>query len=198
MSGVLLFCIAEEAKAFVRTVLDIKLITGDDESKGSRMFYLVESRNGPIDDEQRLRQELGPDETFQTDFVGASVEDCQKWALQQQEQHLFIERDLIAVVDARSAKDHTILTSFFNAAVDEPLDFGRYGFLPEKGDTWYDFRTNYKLAVELETQLSYGAVDGVYPVCFGLKQELTDKHGVFDAERALSLIEGAESTVLEC
>ena len=73
-----------------------------------RHFFLVESRAG-MNNGQAFRKELKEDETFETDFNGASEQDCGKWALEQQSQHLIIEQDLIAIVDERSAEDGTLL-----------------------------------------------------------------------------------------
>lgn len=65
-------------------------------------FYLVESRQGP---RAEFKDELKEGETFHTDFIGASTEDCGSWALQQQAQNGAIETDIIALIDERSIKD---------------------------------------------------------------------------------------------
>ena len=157
------------------------------------MFYLVESRTGPRDG-QRFRRELNDDETFETDFIGASPHDCQQWALKRQSQDNQVEKGFIAIADARSASDGTILMQKYNRG--EPIhEFGRYGILPPEGDTWYDFRIDHKRADEIWSALSHGAFNCVYPVYFGLKEELTDKNGVFDVARAERLTAGEDPGV---
>jgi hypothetical protein len=46
------------------------------------MFWLVESNIGPTD-RPGFKHELKDDETFESDFIGASEHDCQKWAVEQ-------------------------------------------------------------------------------------------------------------------
>jgi hypothetical protein len=48
---------------------------------------------------------LRDDETFDTDFIGASEEECQQWVKENGARVNFITHDLIAIADARSAKD---------------------------------------------------------------------------------------------
>jgi hypothetical protein len=69
-------------------------------------FLLVESRVCPTGAEG-FKKGLGDDETFETEFIGASEEDCQRWV--QENTRNFIVADLIAIADARTAKDGTIL-----------------------------------------------------------------------------------------
>ena len=161
-----------------------------------RVFYLAESRAGLRNDGKRVIQELEDIDPAQTDFIGASQQDCQKWALEQQKLHKFIEQDFITIVDARSIRDSTVLVSRFMPDIGgEPLEFGRYGYLPPEGDIWYDFRIDFERAIDVETDLKFGSIDTVYPVYFGLKEELTDKHGVFDVVKAGRLIEGSDRSV---
>lgn len=176
--------------------MDVKLkVSADDD--GVRIFYLVESRAGPHNDDAKFRQELKDGDTFETDFLGATKQDCQQWALEQQSQHNFIEQDIVAIVDARSVRDATILMSHFNTNIDEPLEFGRYGPLPRDFDTWYDFRVDYERAADVSTAINYGPIDSVYPVYFGLKEELTDERGVFDVAKAEPLVRGEDRAVLD-
>jgi hypothetical protein len=159
---------------FVRKALDTY------EDPEVRTFYLVESRDGPSGD-QRFRQTLGDDETFETDFVGASAQECQSWALDMQSRHNFIERDLIAIADVRSASDDTLSMHFYSG---EPLEYEPYGLLPRSSNTWYEFRIDHKGADKLYTSLNFGMFEFVFPVYFGRKEELTDENGIFDVERA--------------
>ncbi|KAL9111846.1 MAG: hypothetical protein Q9227_003696 [Pyrenula ochraceoflavens] len=156
------------------------------------MFWLVESREGPVNDEQMFRMELKENETFERDFIGASVQDCQKWALEKQYQHKFIHQDCITIVDARSIMDNTVLSCYFNHKMEEPLRFGKYGPLPREEDTWYNFRVDHERAADINIEFYFGPFDGVYPLFFGLKEELTDKYGVFDVDKAIRVLEGEE------
>lgn len=171
--------------------MDIKATKANGED-GARFFYLIESRAGPSNDDKRFRQELKDNEPFETDFIGASLQDCQIWALEQQRQHNFIEQDIIVIVDARSVRDGTVLASHFHPKMDEPLEFGRYGQLPREGDTWYDYRIDYQRVKDVSAALGFGPIDAVYPLYFGLKEELTDERGVFGVAKAERIIMGEE------
>lgn len=174
----------------MRKVLDVKYAAG----LSIRLFWLVESRAGPSSNyDQPFKVELTEDESFETDFIGASLQDCQNWLIEQQRKHNFIEQNILAIVDARSAQDGTILMSHFYPKMDPPLEFGRYGELPKEGDTWYDYRIEYERAADLDAALTTTAPDCTYPVYFGLKEELTDEHGVFDVARATRLSSGEEA-----
>ncbi|KAF4631517.1 hypothetical protein G7Y89_g6618 [Cudoniella acicularis] len=187
MTHILLFCIAEEAKPFVHKVLDVKL-------EGCGIFYLVETHTCPSRSKE-FKQELEDDETFETEFIGASEQDCQKWALEKQYQVNFIEQNIIAIADARSARDSTISIQSYNDGT--PLEFGRYGVLPREHDTWYDFRIDHKKATEVFISLQEGDQEIVYPVYFGHKEELTDEHGVFDVDKAERFVEGEDPAMFE-
>ncbi|KAI0553030.1 hypothetical protein F4679DRAFT_591258 [Xylaria curta] len=105
MPSVLLFCTAEEAKPFVPQVL------ATDGGTGHFPYYLVESRENPAQGD-KFTQRLANDETFETDFIGSSIEDCGPWALEQQENDNMIEKDVIVLLDACSAEDHTVVLWF--------------------------------------------------------------------------------------
>jgi hypothetical protein len=164
------------------------------------MFYLVESHVCPSNYEG-FKLELKDDETFETDFIGASEQDCQKWALEKQFQVNFIEQDIIAIVDARSARDDTLLIQYYARELDpldppEPaLEFGEFGVLPR--NTWYDFRIDYKGADWVHIHLMYGPIDSVYPTYFGRKEELTDERGVFNVAKAEHLVRGEDLDTLQ-
>jgi hypothetical protein len=157
-------------------------------------FYLVESRVCPetVDGFKTL---LGDDETFETEFIGATVQECQSWARHYQYQRLFIERGIFAIADARSAAEHTISMRFFAVEYPShlpPLEFGEYGVLPRVRDTWYEFRIAYKDTGDVWSSLNFVSPNIVYPVYFGRKEEVTDECGVFNAVRAGRLIEGKD------
>lgn len=150
-------------------------------------FLLAETRAAPGD--QRLKQELEKDETFETGFIGASEQDCQAWAMEMQYRVNYIEQDIIAILDARSARDGTVLLQCY---VHEKFGLGEEGELgvfPEEAKRWYDFRIDirytFKMSVYFEDQMDW-------PVLFGLKEELTDAHGVFDAAKAERICCGKE------
>ncbi|KAI5927592.1 hypothetical protein F4810DRAFT_706341 [Camillea tinctor] len=93
MTKILLFCNAEEAKPLVPRVLSV-----EKESQDFTPFFLVESRaiqahEAPRDDGM-FRSELSDGEGFKTDFINASEQDCQSWALQQMVHFNFIEQDI--------------------------------------------------------------------------------------------------------
>lgn len=163
---------------FVRKALDVK------SDAGSRTFYLVESYNGPSDG-QEFRQELADNESFQTDFIGASEQDCRKWALEKQSQNGMIEQDIVAIADKRSASDDTLSMQFY---IREPgHEFPKHGILPREQNKWHDFRVIYTQADRIYTALMFVAFDVVYPVYFGRKDELTNEHGIFDVDKAQEL-----------
>ena len=170
-------------------------------TSSAKRFYLVESRVCPSTPEG-FKNELRDDETFETDFIGASEQDCQSWALEQQSRVNFIEHDIIAIADARGARDGTLLMQWYAAEL-EPLpedagdpgpafNFPKFGVLPKESNLWYDFRVDYTESVDVIVCLNYVSPDGVYPVYFGLKEELTDERGVFDVVRARRLVRGED------
>ena len=149
--------------------MDVKNNAG---SVPTRIFYLVESHVCPSDYEG-FKLELKDDETFETDFIGASEQDCQKWALEKQFQVNFIEQDIIAIADARSVRDDTLSIQYYARELDHPepaLEFGEFGVLPRERNTWYDFRIDYKGAAWVYIDLINGPIDSVYPAYFGLQR----------------------------
>jgi hypothetical protein len=160
-----------------------------------KIFYLVKSHICP-DDGEGFKVELRDDESFQTEFIGATEQECQNWALEHQFQNLHIEQDIVVIADARSATDNTMLMQYYSRELEdlgpnEPdLEFGEYGLLPRERSTWYDFRIDYQEAFEVWSSLMFGPPDGVYPVYFGLKEDLTDERGVFNVTEATRLVRG--------
>ena len=174
--------------------MDVGIIDIDG-SRGN--FWFVESRAGPRNDDQKFPTKLGESDSVETDFIGVSQQDCQKWALEQQSRHNFIEQNIIAIIDRRSVEDDTVIISYFNPQVDKPLRFGRFGPLPKEGDTWYDFRVKYQHAADVWATLANVEPDVAYPAYFGLKEELTDERGVFDNARARCIARGEEPAMVE-
>jgi hypothetical protein len=155
------------------------------------MFYLVESRTCP-DTREGFKEELQDGETFETDFIGDSVQDCQNWALQNQFQHSFIEQDFIAIADARSATDNTLVVQYYGRELDpeEPVEFEGFGVLPHEPNTWVEWRIEPEGAGQVWTSLFFGALEMSYPVYLGRREELTDANGVFNVVKAQRLVRG--------
>ncbi|KAI2623908.1 hypothetical protein GGS26DRAFT_213869 [Hypomontagnella submonticulosa] len=169
---ILLFCTALEAKPFIPEVLAVEL------SRDIELFALAESRTVEGD----FKTELRDGESFTTDFIGASEEDCQTWALEQMKHHKSVESQLIAIADERLASDQTIIMQYYNEGPE--LEFPPYGTLPPENNKWYSFRIKYKDAFAFDAALSFGAFDVVFPTYFGRKDVLTDEQGIFDVQRA--------------
>jgi hypothetical protein len=139
---------------------------------------------------QGFKKELKEDESFESEFIGATVQECRDWLLGHQYQHNFVEQDLIAIVDARSATDGTILMSAYVRDLEGViLEFGEYGVLPRERDTWYDYRIAHEGADDLWSNLYFNSPGNVYPVYFDQKEALTDEHGVFDYVEANRLLD---------
>ncbi|KAI1755492.1 hypothetical protein F4782DRAFT_527544 [Xylaria castorea] len=183
MPGVLLFCTAEEAKPFVPQVL------ATDGGTGHFPYYLAESRENPAQG-NKFTQRLANDETFETDFIGASIEDCGPWALEQQEKNNTVEQDVIVLLDARSAEDYTIIVWFY--ARDEDADYLGGG---QEVNTWHPFRVPYLKAEKLSTDLIFENADESFGVLFHRKDGLTDGNGIFDYDRCVNLILPGEGVV---
>ena len=166
----------------IRKALDVKLNNTD-----CGMFYLVESYKGPSDG-QKFKQVLADDETFETDFIGASAQDCRKWAVEKQYQNKMIEKDIIAIADEQSTRDDTLSIQFYSRG--PGIELEGHGILPQAQKKWYDFRVIYKEADTVYIALLFGAPDIVYPVYFERKDELTDERGIFNIARARELCIG--------
>ncbi|KAI4596882.1 hypothetical protein KJ359_004791 [Pestalotiopsis sp. 9143b] len=179
--GILLFCTAEEAKSIVPEVLAVE------QSQDIDLFVLAQYRHPEQGQEKRL-VELKEDETFETDFIGASDIDCQSWAREQIPLDKSLDAELIAIVDERSARDKTIVMQFFNKK--SGMDFPPYGTLPPEENAWYSFRIPYKSTFTLVAALTETAFDVAYPVYFGRKEEFTNAQGLFEVDRAESAAAG--------
>jgi hypothetical protein len=157
-------------------------------------FFIVELR-APLSDPISLEKITTDTENFQTEFIGASHQDCQNWALQNQFRHSSIVQDLIAGIDACSASDDTILLYSYPRV---PIEFRNWGVLPKEHNIWYDYRIKYMNVKWTLTQLQhFGPMDTIFPTYFERKAELTDDQGIFNAERALSLVRGEDREFLK-
>lgn len=146
------------------------------------MDVLVESHADPSSWES-FKLELKDDDTFETDFISASEQDWKKWALEMQSKHLFIEQNIIAIADARSASDGTLLMQHY-VGEESCFPIGRYGVLPREHDVWFDYKINYNGAAEVIIALTNGPYNSVYPIYYGNKKELTNELGIFDVTKA--------------
>ncbi|KAI0828739.1 hypothetical protein F5Y06DRAFT_302226 [Hypoxylon sp. FL0890] len=149
-------------------------------------FWLVEKRAPPGHDGQQLKQELKKDEPFGTKFIGASEEECQTWALEMQYRDKYILQDHIAILDARGARDGTVLMKCY---VHPPgLVLGEEGaicFSQVADSLLQQLQHVFAFSASFQDSLSW-------EVYFGLKEELTDAHGVFDVEKAERICGGEE------
>ncbi|KAF2823793.1 hypothetical protein CC86DRAFT_468807 [Ophiobolus disseminans] len=178
MTRTLLFCIAEEAKASIPTILD-----------AVPEFSLIESQDCP-DDESSLKSKLSPDSTFETAFINSSPKDVQNWILEKQDTAMFIEPNIAGIADARTAKDGTILMTWYREGEGEECK--PHGVLPPRADSWWDFRVKAEQASRVIAALNFVEPDVAFPRYFGRKDEFTDGEGVFDAEKADRDISGKD------
>ncbi|KAF2647023.1 hypothetical protein K491DRAFT_644500 [Lophiostoma macrostomum CBS 122681] len=189
MPLIMLFCVSEEAKDFVRTALNYDF----NESpfpNASEFYHLAESRVCPQTSDD-FKHALNDDEDFTSDFFGASKQDCQDWLLANQLQVDFIERDILVIADARSARDNTVLiTQYFEPG--SCLPFEGIGMVPAKDDTWYDFRVDYKVVDQVHAHLFYGVWETVFPTYYLRRNEVSDENGVLDMQKVTTLVNGEE------
>ncbi|KAF2275746.1 uncharacterized protein EI97DRAFT_434150 [Westerdykella ornata] len=186
MMSTLLFCTAEDAKPFIHRIL------------AGNNLYLVQSRNLP-NDRSGFKMLLNEGEDFETEFIGASPEECQKWTREKSVQVDFIHQYVLVIADERTSRDGTILVQWFNEDLgdEEPLEFPPYGVLP-KTNTWYDFRIDPKAFFRLFAALESTSPDVAYPTYYGRKDELTDENGVFDVIKAVRTIVGEKASAFQC
>ena len=127
-------------------------------------------------------------ETFDSEFIGASPDDCRAWAKENQYKVNFIEQNVIAIVDARSAEDKTIIMSCFvrESMYDEDELFPPWGTLPREEDlnTWLDYRIEYPFSFTVKVYWNMHSSELTYPAFLGKKEDFTDEHGVFDVTNA--------------
>ncbi|KAI1820736.1 hypothetical protein F4861DRAFT_522017 [Xylaria intraflava] len=185
MTHCMLFCTAEEAKAFVPQVMT----TGE----GLEYFpyALAESRQG-FSPDQPFRDSLQDNETFETDFIGASVNECGAWLLEQQTRSNMLDQNIMVVVDARSAKDQTVTLWVY------PIHDAPFLRRDQEANVWHPFRIHYSKVFKLAVDFTdVGSPDETYGVLFRRKEELTGEDGLFDLDRATELVLNGEGVILE-
>ncbi|KAI1264705.1 hypothetical protein F5Y18DRAFT_77182 [Xylariaceae sp. FL1019] len=185
MTKNVLFCIAEEAKPFIPKLL--KNDGAPDQGKETA-YWVAEFRDGP----QQLRDNLDEGEEFHTDFIGASVEECGAWLLDRQAENKSLDQNCMVIADARSAQDETV--TFWKYVPDYQA--------PEMGkgretNRWYPFRVPYLKVFDVfvDTAVEYTNPLDTYGVYFWRKDELTDKDGIFDVDKAQELYTCGEGKI---
>ncbi|KAF2152771.1 hypothetical protein K461DRAFT_279018 [Myriangium duriaei CBS 260.36] len=171
---------------------------GAEEEGRHGIFLLVESHEAP-GDRNGFKRGLKDSENFETEFIGASEQECQQWALEKQSECRGVESDIICIADARSADDGTVMMQRY-ARYQSHWDFGKHGkLLPPEVDIWYTFRVAYKKADLIFSSLKFGSEDCVFPVYYGarLKDRLVDERGVFDADEAERLQSSGDPKITE-
>jgi hypothetical protein len=175
----------------------------DDDTTPS--IYLIESHTCPTAPDN-LKSVLEPDETFQSDFIGASEEDCQQWTREMAPKVNFIVPDVLVIADARGAEDDTVLVQSYQAettGTDEDLEptFPPFGILPppDKANTWWSFRVKRTDALQAMLDLGEFGIPETVLAYYGYKERLTDEQGVFDVARAsrITLGEDPEAVLSE-
>ena len=161
------------------------------------MFWLVESRICPAE-YKGFKHELGDGETFETEFIGASEEDCQKWERENSDKVNFIDQALIAIADTRTAKDQTLLIQLYQKPVpripEDKLPWPEIGEIPppDKENTWWSYRVSFKDAPEAILALGPEGIEPNDLPYYGLKDRLTDENGVFNVVKARRIALGED------
>ena len=147
----------------------------------------MESRNG-VSDGHRLKEVLAENESFETDFIGASEQDCREWALEKQFLVNWIEQDIIAIADKRSASDGTLSIQNYTWETLPDLDDPKIlEPIPREEYKWFNFRVHYTEAFRAYASLSHTAQGIVRPTFFDRKDEFTDEQGVFSVAQVEEL-----------
>ncbi|KAK7931216.1 hypothetical protein PG985_001928 [Apiospora marii] len=168
-----------------------ELMNVDEKEDYWQPYYLAETRQGPSEGGQPFREHLAAGEPFANDFLGASVEECGAFELAQQDKDDLTEDCRMVLLDARSARDKTVLVCYYVRPV--------YAFMmrrDQKGEAWYTFRVPYTRVAKLCSYFPpVGDADETWGAIFHRKEELTDEQGVFDVERASELCVQGEGDV---
>ncbi len=65
-------------------VFDIPFVPGSQPRKGQEgSFYLIQSRERPTD-QSKFNRSLCEDENIESEFIGASVQECREWLMENQ------------------------------------------------------------------------------------------------------------------
>ncbi|KAK8118180.1 uncharacterized protein PG998_006461 [Apiospora kogelbergensis] len=130
MTHILLFCTAEEATKLVSELMNV-----EKDKDYWQPYYLAESRHGPTEGKE-FREKLGEGETFANDFIGASLDECGAFELEQLKNSILDNR--VVLLDARSAQDKTVTMGYYvNGGEAHMLAPG------QKAREWYAFRVHY-------------------------------------------------------
>lgn len=162
------------------------------------VFWIVQGRSCPDEEnafKAAMKEELQAGEPFESEFIGASEDECIKW-LADLGYHCTLDSSIFGIADAQSAEDETVLMKCFVQALPpltkEEIDAGvpngwyfpKFGRLPPRDDVWYEWRIHYKYAFNFYAAMTTTAPDAVYPYIYGMKEDFTDERGVFDIEHA--------------
>lgn len=129
-------------------------------------WLLVESKPNLKDTSLFKKQLKARDETTDSEFIGASPQDCEAWMLAEQDELNFMEFNILFIADARSARDETLLASVYRR------EQGVYGAeagksegvkAPPEPNSWYHFRIDFKEAWNLHSDVNYGPPGQVEP-----------------------------------
>lgn len=152
-----------------------------------RTYWIVESSNGPSKD-HHCRRTATEDDPIKSDFIGASVRDCQQWALEKQYQDKAVNQNIFVIADERTCDDDTVLVEVYH---ENHWDFGGSEKLPRETHKWYEFRVHYQEVFTVQVALKSDLPPDIsYPIYHGRKEELTNEHGVFDVSQAEQLLKG--------
>lgn len=168
------------------------------------MFWLVRSRHleTTADNKAQMEHGIDGDSVFDTDFIGATVKECQDWSLEHAKGYSNIVSSIVAIADTRSAKDGTLLFCKYHVSSrGGQLVFGRFGPLPPEDDMWYEWRIKPDINDNADCMLCDLSEDGdpasTYPVYYGSQAKFTDKDGLFDVTEARRFIMSEDADVLE-
>ncbi|KAH7350240.1 hypothetical protein BKA66DRAFT_613930 [Pyrenochaeta sp. MPI-SDFR-AT-0127] len=134
---------------------------------------------------QSFKKKLEDEDTIESDFIGASEEDCQEWLLNEQDQVNFMEFDILFIADARSANEDTLLAKVYKR---QQIVYGHGKKLPPRPYSWYEFNINFKEAWMLHSDVNFGPASAVDPVYYERKIEAVDENGLFSVVEADRLI----------
>ncbi|KAI1173269.1 hypothetical protein F4777DRAFT_581166 [Nemania sp. FL0916] len=181
MSHILLFVTAKSAEQ-----LALQLINGD-LTTNPKWFALAETclvettevsgRNSVFTD--NVKDGI----VLDNEFLGASEDECQTWALEQMDRFSFLDRDFIVILDERSAAEGTVLVKYFHDFPSFELEWAN-GPLPPRRYEWYPFRIAYHEIPEVHHDLLFAPPLDTYPVYFELSQYFTDENGIFNVQQA--------------
>ncbi|KAH9895475.1 hypothetical protein F4778DRAFT_747007 [Xylariomycetidae sp. FL2044] len=180
---ILLFCTHADAKKMVpKLMCDFMSISDLFDDDDTSPFGLVESRTLPERKEGAFKDRVADIDSFQTEWIDASEKDCQLFCEQAKEKKHPVFLTLI-IADKRGAQDDTVLVQHKAGPGIDLDEQGRLP-LPEQEGKWQSFRVDWTKAHTAYTHLHYCRPAAVYPMYYKTKDEITDKKGVFDVDKA--------------